>query len=628
MASRGDIEAGKAFITLYVKNSLLVKGLNAIGTQVKSVGSQIMGIGTRVTALGTMVVGALGGAVKIFADMGSELADVSARTGVAVDNLAELKFAAEQTGGSFEDVEKALLAMEKKGFNPKGFDAIAKQIAAIEDPAKRTEKAMEIFGKSGAKLIPLMGNLAELRKQAQDLGLVPTDQAVADADTIGDLFDQIASVGKAAIFEIGAALSPVLIPALETIRSIAVTTTRWVRENGELVQTIAKIGIGILIAGAAISVIGAAITGIGAVFTGVAAIVGTIGAIIGALLSPIGLITAAIVGGLIAWVNFTESGRQAASNMAKWFTDLGDTFGETWGGIVDAVMAGDLELAGKVALAGLMVAWTTTVQAINKLWQDAKWWFMAVWQEATAYLGTIFINVWAGMQSGFVSTVAAMQSTWGEFTRFLADTQTSVEGRTDTYQADIAEAMGFITSEEADLAREAIANRTDKEIGDRDAKNVADQKAIEDAKNAELANIERNRVGANANLEQDKQRQRDALNAQYKADLAAAQADVDAAKKELNNVRGQAKDKAAGAGRFAPGAPQRDISDFSFAPKNSFTTFSGAALSAVGNGGAQQAMLAQARAAAEQERQLAAEQARRDERLRQAVMNNQLQVVA
>ena len=30
MASRGDIEAGKAFITLYIKNSLLMKGLNDI----------------------------------------------------------------------------------------------------------------------------------------------------------------------------------------------------------------------------------------------------------------------------------------------------------------------------------------------------------------------------------------------------------------------------------------------------------------------------------------------------------------------------------------------------------------------------------------------------------------------
>ena len=50
MASRGDIEAGKAFITLYIKNSLLMKGLNDIKQRMQGLGSSIMGIGGALVA--------------------------------------------------------------------------------------------------------------------------------------------------------------------------------------------------------------------------------------------------------------------------------------------------------------------------------------------------------------------------------------------------------------------------------------------------------------------------------------------------------------------------------------------------------------------------------------------------
>ena len=105
MASRGDIEAGKAHIMLYLKNSALMKGLGAIKQHMQGLGSSIMGIGARFVGLGASIVAPLAGAVQHFSALGSELADMSARTGMASGSLAELKFAAEQTGAGLGDVE-------------------------------------------------------------------------------------------------------------------------------------------------------------------------------------------------------------------------------------------------------------------------------------------------------------------------------------------------------------------------------------------------------------------------------------------------------------------------------------------------------------------------------------------
>ena len=188
MAGRSDIQAGRSYVELYVKNSLFMKGMAAAKKSVTDMGAGLMKWGGMMTAGGGGILAPLAGAVKMFADMGSELADMSARTGKSVGSLAELKFAAEQTGTSLEDVEKAIRMSQKNGLN---FDKVADRIAGIADPAERTRAALEAWGKSGTALLPMLNDLKALKQEARDLNLVPTEQAVSAADKIGDLFDKI-----------------------------------------------------------------------------------------------------------------------------------------------------------------------------------------------------------------------------------------------------------------------------------------------------------------------------------------------------------------------------------------------------------------------------------------------------
>lgn len=235
MASRSDIQAGQAFVRLYAKDDL-TKFMRALPGKILSVGKVIA---TSFISVGSAITVALGAAIRHFTSAGSALADMAARTGVAASTLAELQFAAEQTGAGIEDVENAIKRSQKQG---KDFFEVAKAVAAIEDPAKRTQAAMEAWGKSGTKILPMLANLEELRQEARDKGLVPTDESVALADQLGDKFDTIFSQIKAAIFEVGAVAAPYLLPIADAVSSILATTIDWIRNNETVLGTIKAIG--------------------------------------------------------------------------------------------------------------------------------------------------------------------------------------------------------------------------------------------------------------------------------------------------------------------------------------------------------------------------------------------------
>jgi len=110
MASSSNIKAGAAYIELYTKDSRLVKGLNDAAKQLDAFGKSLQGIGTKMAMLGAGIVTPLAGAAKVFADMGSDMVDMSQRTGVSVEALSELGFAAEQSGADTLSTNAAAIA--------------------------------------------------------------------------------------------------------------------------------------------------------------------------------------------------------------------------------------------------------------------------------------------------------------------------------------------------------------------------------------------------------------------------------------------------------------------------------------------------------------------------------------
>jgi hypothetical protein len=242
--SAKQIRAGGAFWEITVRDKLAqgfrraMSRVRAFAAGVKVIGSAIAGMGAAVVGIGAAVTAPLALAAKAFADTGSQLHDLAAQTGLSVEQLSELKFAAEQSGASLEDVANAIKMMQKNGFDARKFDEIAGAIAAIEDPTKRTQAALDTFGKGGAKLIPMLKELQALRAQARSSGLILSTEDAARADALGDAMDRLKSVFKALQVRIGAEFAGAFTEGIDIIAGGLIGITRLVQHLSTVIQVV------------------------------------------------------------------------------------------------------------------------------------------------------------------------------------------------------------------------------------------------------------------------------------------------------------------------------------------------------------------------------------------------------
>ena len=474
MASRSDIEAGNAFLRLFLKDDMtkaLSRSLSNVGKSLSSAGKQVAAVGAGVAAAGSAMLAPLVGAVSHFAAFGDQLDKMSKRTGIAAPALAEFGFAAEQSGTNLEKVENAIRKMQKtigdadrglstavdgldalglsaaklEGMSPEDqFQLISDRLRTIEDPTKRAAAAMEVFGsRTGTALLPMLDELKELREEARDLGIVPSEKQVEDAAKVTDALNRIKRSVGAVAFEIGASLADSVLDLAESAKKIIQTVRVWVKENIGLVKTFAAVAVGLIAAGTAISILGSGLIFAGFALQGLAAIVGLLGSALAFVLSPIGLLTAALVGGVVAWARYTESGKSAVSAIRDRFGELFTIAKETIGGISDALMAGDIALAGQIAFAGLKIAALKALDAISGL----------IGETLTVIAGQILSGDLSGAWATTVDSMTSMWMTFNEglvsITTGMADSIIGVWEKVVTFIAqkiiDVASLPGFNT---------------------------------------------------------------------------------------------------------------------------------------------------------------------------------------
>src|SRR5690606_31240867 len=99
-----------------------------------------------------------------------------------------------------------------------------------------------------------------------------------------------------------------------------------------------------------------------------------------------------LVGAATYWVMFTESGKSAIGGLVATFQELSGIVTYAIGGIVDALSAGDIALAGQIAMAGLEAAWYTGLDAINSATGGALTWLQNAFNTAIAGITFAFSN--------------------------------------------------------------------------------------------------------------------------------------------------------------------------------------------------------------------------------------------
>jgi hypothetical protein len=198
-------------------------------------------------ALGTIGMGlsAAGFAafVKTAIDTLDALDDLAEKTGIAADQLAVLRYAGEVAGTPLESlakgVQKLTLNMAAAAGGGKeqaaAFGAInvrvreldgslrssdavladvADRFASFRDGPEKAALAVELFGKSGAEMIPLLNRgsagIAELRSEAQRLGVTIDSEAAAAAGAFNDNLTRLRLSAEATGTTIASALLPTL----------------------------------------------------------------------------------------------------------------------------------------------------------------------------------------------------------------------------------------------------------------------------------------------------------------------------------------------------------------------------------------------------------------------------------
>ncbi len=113
MAGGNEIRAGRAFVELGTKDTALMKGLKAAQKRIANFGRAVQTVGLGMAGIGGTIAGAMAVAAKGFADSGSALNDMAGRTGMSVEALSELGYAAKQTGADSEALETGVRKMQR-----------------------------------------------------------------------------------------------------------------------------------------------------------------------------------------------------------------------------------------------------------------------------------------------------------------------------------------------------------------------------------------------------------------------------------------------------------------------------------------------------------------------------------
>lgn len=133
--------------------------------------------------VGALAVGAAALA-KSTADAAFEAGKLAQSTGIDLEVIQKLGFAAEATGVSTDTLAVGLRHLAKTGVSDvkEGVLEIAERFHNMKDGGDKVRIAMEKFGRSGAQLIPLLNKgkegISELMEEAEELGLVFSEEDV------------------------------------------------------------------------------------------------------------------------------------------------------------------------------------------------------------------------------------------------------------------------------------------------------------------------------------------------------------------------------------------------------------------------------------------------------------------
>ena len=222
----------------------LGNSMQGLQGQVKNASMAVSGLGMAFRALGAaLAVGGFAAAIKSGIDLADNMRDLSQQTGVAIETLGQFKVAAELSGSSIENVAKSLGKLNQNmvkaatgnkdmaanfaylGISVKNADGtlksadqvllqVADSFSKMEDGAVKNSLAVDLLGKSGRELIPLL-NLGS--KEIERFGIGIGSNFANQADAFNDRLGLMKAQMTVLSVQVGSALLPVMNLLLDAV---------------------------------------------------------------------------------------------------------------------------------------------------------------------------------------------------------------------------------------------------------------------------------------------------------------------------------------------------------------------------------------------------------------------------
>lgn len=510
--SSGGIEAAKAFVRVYWEDSAIRRGIENTKAMLESTAANIGKIGAGMAGAGATILAPLTAAVFQFAGAGAAIDDMSQRTGASAEALSQLAYAAGQSGTDIETVEKSMRKLGKTVTEAKDgskgasdalkavglsaadlstmtpdeqLRAVADALAGISDPGEKAARAMDLLGKSGADMLPLMNGgakgISDLMSEADALGLTLSGEQAASAAAFDDMWDKLKNTFGAVSMQIGAALAPAITDLMARVVPVVAMVVQWIRENGGLIKGVAMLGVGLVVAGAALTTFAGLLTGIAFV--------------LGAIMSPLGIMIGLVAGLGVAIIQYFGGATNALNMLRDAFPGLLAPIQEVGGAILKFLNAGEYQKAAEVLWLGLKLAWVTGVDALNQEWLVWKHAFLEVFDSAATYVAKKWAKLQNTLSKGIVSAMAFFDATINVddvnaeldamLQQQLATTDTAAANRQKERDSQFASNVGRVNNDLA-AARAALAMS----VGEAAALDPTVPEAVTDAQAALTTQLE------------------------------------------------------------------------------------------------------------------------------------------
>lgn len=244
----------------------LMAGFRGVGSALGDLGAAARRSALLVGGLAAAAGGAAFALVKSFAEAGDSAFKGAQKIGIGVEALQELRYAAELANVETEAFDASLVKLTRnaglaargqksaaKPFERLGISVtdsngkiresgdllaeIADKFGRLDDPLKKAALAQELFGKTGANLIPLLAGgrkgLEAAAAEARRLGIVLSTESAAGGEEFMDSLTRIGAALRGLRNAIGAQLLPILLDLADKFREWLVSNLPAVKAFAE-----------------------------------------------------------------------------------------------------------------------------------------------------------------------------------------------------------------------------------------------------------------------------------------------------------------------------------------------------------------------------------------------------------